>query len=180
MTDVLHMMIPGRPITKKNHGRIVNCGGKPRLLPSPQFRDYQDKAGYFLKGKGRKIEDRVNVRCVYYMPTRGMVDLVGLLQATDDILVHYGVILDDNCRIVAGHDGSRVRYDKNNPRVEITIGAAEDYNFDAAEVVRCKDCRYWHEDILACEYLPRSENGTRPVWYGEDFCSYGERKNDGK
>ena len=126
LTDVLHMTIPGRPITKKNHGRIVNCGGKPRLLPSPQFRDYQDKAGYFLKGKGRKIEDRVNVRCVYYMPTRGMVDLVGLLQATDDILVHYGVILDDNCRIVAGHDGSRVRYDKNNPRVEITIGAMEE------------------------------------------------------
>lgn len=51
---------------------------------------------------------------------------------------------------------------------------------DAVEVVRCKDCRYWHEDILACEYLPRSENGTRPAWYGDDFCSYGERKNDGK
>lgn len=26
-----------------------------------------------------------------------------------------------NSRIVAGHDGSRVLYDKENPRVEITI-----------------------------------------------------------
>lgn len=126
MTDVIHITIPGRPITKKNHGRIVNCGGKHRLLPSPQFRDYQDKAGYYIRCKGRKIADRVNVRCVYYMPTRGMVDLVGLLQATDDILVHYGVIEDDNSRIVAGHDGSRVRYDKDKPRVEITIGAMEE------------------------------------------------------
>lgn len=49
---------------------------------------------------------------------------------------------------------------------------------DAVEVVRCKDCRYWHEDALACEYLPRSENGTRPAWYGDDFCSYGERKGE--
>ena len=126
MNDVIRIVIPGRPITKKNHGRIVNCGGKPRLLPSPQFRDYQDKAGYYIRCKGRKIADRVNVRCVYYMPTKGMVDMVGLLQATDDILVHYGVIEDDNSRIVAGHDGSRVRYDKKNPRVEITIAAMED------------------------------------------------------
>ena len=57
---------------------------------------------------------------------RFYTDLVGLEQATDDILVHYGVIEDDNSRIVAGHDGSRVRYDKDNPRVEITIGAMED------------------------------------------------------
>lgn len=33
----------------------------------------------------------------------------------------FGVIKDDNSRIVAGHDGSRVLYDKENPRVEITI-----------------------------------------------------------
>lgn len=126
MTDAIHITIPGRPITKKNHGRIVNCGGRPRLLPSPQFRDYQEKSGYYIRCKGRKIADRVNVRCVYYMPTRGMVDLVGLLQATDDILVHYGVIEDDNSGIVAGHDGSRVRYDKDNPRVEITIAGVEE------------------------------------------------------
>lgn len=62
--------------------------------------------------------------------------------------------------------GQLLRYIRKQPTI------------DAVEVVRCKDCRYWHEDILACEYLPRSENGTRPVWYGEDFRSYGERKND--
>ena len=126
MTDVIHITIPGRPITKKNHGRIVHAGGKPRLIPSDQFIAYQDKAGYYIRHKNRKIADPVNVRCVYYMPTKGRVDLVGLLQATDDILTHYGVIEDDNSRIVAGHDGSRVRYDKDRPRVEITIGAMEE------------------------------------------------------
>jgi hypothetical protein len=37
----------------------------------------------------------------------------------------YGIIEDDNSQIVAGHDGSRVRYDKNNPRTEIEITEME-------------------------------------------------------
>ncbi len=126
MNDVIRIVIPGRPITKKNHGRIVRAGGKPRMIPSDQFRAYQEKAGYYIRCKGRRISEPVNVKCVYHMPTKGRVDLVGLLQATDDILTHYGVIEDDNSRIVAGHDGSRVRYDKDRPRVEITIAAMED------------------------------------------------------
>lgn len=55
------------------------------------------------------------------MPTRHRVDLVNLLEATCDILVKANVIEDDNCKIIATHDGSFVTYDKNNPRVEITL-----------------------------------------------------------
>ena len=49
------------------------------------------------------------------------MDLVNLQEATLDVLVKYGVILDDNSNIVASMDGSRVLYDKNNPRTEIDI-----------------------------------------------------------
>ena len=128
MNDVIRITIPGRPITKKNHGQIVMRGKKPVLLPSRQFTAYQEMAGYYIRCRQRRIRDRCNIRCVYYMPTRGIVDLVGLLQATDDILVHYGVLDDDNSRIVAGHDGSRVCYDRDNPRVEITIARLEEKN----------------------------------------------------
>jgi hypothetical protein len=38
-------------------------------------------------------------------------------------LVDAQVIKDDNSSIVASHDGSRVEYDRDNPRVEITITA---------------------------------------------------------
>ena len=38
-----------------------------------------------------------------------------------DILVDAGILEDDNSNIVAGHDGSRVLYDKENPRTEILI-----------------------------------------------------------
>ena len=51
-----------------------------------------------------------------------------LIEATCDILVTAGVLADDNSRIVAAHDGSRVDYDKQNPRVEIWIEEMEDKN----------------------------------------------------
>ena len=56
--------------------------------------------------------------------------LVNLLQAVDDILVDAGILADDNYCIVAGHDGSRVYYDKQNPRTEIGI---EETAHDEAE-----------------------------------------------
>ena len=53
------------------------------------------------------------------MPSKRKVDLNNLLEATTDMLVHYKVIEDDNSNIVVSHDGSRVFYDKENPRTEI-------------------------------------------------------------
>lgn len=63
----------------------------------------------------------MNVQCVFYMPTRRRCDLVNLLESVCDILVRAGVLADDNCRVVAAHDGSCVRLDRENPRVEIDI-----------------------------------------------------------
>ena len=44
----------------------------------------------------------------------------------DDILVYYGILKDDNFMIVAGHDGSRVKVDRVNPRTEIFITRMEE------------------------------------------------------
>jgi Holliday junction resolvase RusA-like endonuclease len=87
---------------------------------------YQEAAGWYIPLKHGKINKKLNIKCLFYMSidydnTKAIIDLNGLHQAIDDILVHYGVIEDDNCRIVAGHDGSRVLYDKKNPRTEIEI-----------------------------------------------------------
>lgn len=117
----MQFTIKGRPYTKKNSSRIVYAKGKPKLLPSKQYEEYRQAAGWQIPCKHIKIDKPINLKCVYYMPTRHRVDLVNLLEATCDILVDYGVLADDNSNIVAGHDGSCVRYSKENPRVEITI-----------------------------------------------------------
>ena len=46
--------------------------------------------------------------------------------ALDDILVERGILADDNSRIVAGHDGTRVLYDSQNPGTEIYITKMEE------------------------------------------------------
>ena len=58
------------------------------------------------------------------MATRRRVDGLNLEEAVDDLLVEAGILADDNSRIVISHDGSRVLYDKDNPRTEITISTA--------------------------------------------------------
>ena len=46
---------------------------------------------------------------------------------------------------------------------------------DAVEVVRCKDCKHWTmgycNNFAYYDYEPTTNE--------DDFCSYGERRNDG-
>ena len=123
MSTDLRTVIDLPPKTKKNSQQIHRKkDGTPFVAPSKAFKDYQLFASVQLRRYGRPMIDYpVNLKAVYYMPTRRKVDLVNLLEATCDVLVHAGILADDNCQIVASHDGSRVRYDKDNPRTEIYI-----------------------------------------------------------
>lgn len=110
------------PITKKNHSQIIKAKGRLMVIPSKQYRDYEKACAEFIPQMPFHMFDcPVNVECVYYMPTHRRVDLVNLQEATLDVLVKYGILKDDNSNIVASMDGSRVLYDKENPRTEIEI-----------------------------------------------------------
>lgn len=113
--------IPITPRTKKNHSQVITVNGRTMVLPSKQYAQFEKDCGAYIHCKNRNIDSPVNIKCVYYMDTRRKVDLINLLGATMDILVHYGVIADDNSKIVVSHDGSFVSYDKENPRTEIEI-----------------------------------------------------------
>jgi Holliday junction resolvase RusA-like endonuclease len=121
----------GRPITKKNHQQIryrkPRTREQPFICQSDAYIQYEADCIRQTTGSVKRVlNQRLNVRCIYFMPTLHRVDLGNLHAATDDILVKSGVLEDDNSKIVAGHDGSRVRYDKTNPRVEITITDMEE------------------------------------------------------
>ena len=111
------------PVTKKNSQRMVSRGGRVIPIPSKAYSEYEKAAGWYLKPLG--IDYPVNIKALYYMQTRRRVDKTNLESALCDVLVRHGVIADDNCRIVAATDGSRVLYDKDNPRTEIYITRME-------------------------------------------------------
>lgn len=129
---MLKIVIPGNPVTKKNHGRIVQkkfANGKslPIMLPSEPYVKYEKHCKEFMPKIDEPINYPVNLKCTFYMQTRRKVDVSNLISAISDILTKYKVIQDDNRNIVASYDGSRVYYDKENPRVIVEISEIEDY-----------------------------------------------------
>jgi Holliday junction resolvase RusA-like endonuclease len=126
---MIKITIPMPPVTKKNHMRIMHSSktGKPFIMPSQKYMDYEAEAVWHCKiaTLRRLIEDPVEVKCLFYMPTRRRVDLTNLLESIDDVLVKSGVLKDDHSGIIVSHDGSRVLYDKDNPRTEVYIADYE-------------------------------------------------------
>lgn len=129
--DRVEICIPMQPITKKNsqeirYRTIVKNGRYkkvPYIVPSNQFTQYQKDASFFLKSL--HIDYPMNVEAHYYMKTQGVVDLSNLHEAIHDIMVKTGVIVDDEAYFIVSTDGSRVHYDKDNPRTELIITPAE-------------------------------------------------------
>ena len=117
----MKITIPIPPRTKKNSQRIVMVKGRPMVLPSREYKEYEKACAPFIPRLKVPISEAVNVKCIYYMPTRRRVDLTNLLEATADLLVTYGVLADDNRNVMYAVDGSRVFYDKEHPRCEIEI-----------------------------------------------------------
>lgn len=125
---ILKFNIPLAPITKKNHSEIVQnkATGRRFLVPSHQYKEYESAALWLIPKRGEPIDFPVNVKCIFYVPTKRACDLTNHLESIDDILVKAGMLKDDNYKILASHDGSRVRVDKDNPRTEIEITKQED------------------------------------------------------
>lgn len=126
----IKVVLRGRPMTKKNHSRVVMMGKYPKVLPSKFYVDYEKDAVAqlmeFFQMRMPKIEKNVQVKALYWLPDRrGKPDMIGLMQATADILETAQVIVNDSQ--VIDWDGTRLMgYDKNNPRAEITIKILKD------------------------------------------------------
>lgn len=118
---VIDITLKGRPVTKKNSGRIISKNGKPIILPSEAYMNYEESCLWQLAGKKLHISGIIVVECKYYLPNkRSWPDLIGLLQATSDILTKAGVI-DDDKWICSYGESCIAGIDKENPRAEIRI-----------------------------------------------------------
>ena len=115
------------PVSKKNSQQIVynQAKGRPFIMPSKKYKDYEKAATKYIPVRVVPIGYPVNVQCLFYMPTKRKCDLTNMLEAIDDVMVRAGLLDDDNFAVIAGHDGSRVLYDKERPRTEVYITRME-------------------------------------------------------
>lgn len=142
----IEFTLPVEAKTKKNHpmfawrkrpyaikiGRVVvmRIPYTPFIIPSKGYSEFENEVVPYLKrvvAETGTVNFPINMKVIYWVKRRGNYDLTNLLEAVDDAAVKAGFILDDNRDIIAGHDGSRVYYDKYNPRIEITITEMADY-----------------------------------------------------
>ena len=128
MREGIRFTIPLNPVTKKNSQRITRVGNHYKLLPSKAFEKYEKNAGLYIPYQGEKIEEPCEIVYLFYTrtnyndpKTKKKIDLTNLIEAMDDVLVSWGLLEDDNSRIIVSHDGSRVKHDRMNPRTETTI-----------------------------------------------------------
>lgn len=121
----MEIVILGQPRTKKNGSRIALVNNKRVILPSKAFKAYE-KVALMQLARVQAVHGPIAVRCCYYLQNRAhWPDLVGLLQATSDILQSAGVI--DNDKYIVNYDGSMIAgIDKDRPRAEITIQPVND------------------------------------------------------
>jgi Holliday junction resolvase RusA-like endonuclease len=104
--------------------RCPYCGKFQKLFirQGKSHTEYHAKAWAYLRPKpAQPIDTPVTVRYRFYMATRRKVDALNLCAAADDLLVETGILKDDCSAIIKSHDGTRVLYDKENPRTEIEI-----------------------------------------------------------
>ena len=122
----MKITIPLQPVTKKNSQRIVIIGGRPKIIPSKKYADYQKACALFMPKLKEPINYGVNVKMLFYNGTKRRRDLVNDEESCLDVLVHYGILEDDNYTIVWSMDGSRELYSKEKPRTEIEITKVEE------------------------------------------------------
>lgn len=117
--------IKGRPYVKKSNMKLVMRGRKLVRIPTANYTAWANSAREQIETKHMRLAEPIdypiNLQCLFFMNTAGVVDLSALYEGIQDELVKCGVLKDDNYKIVASHDGSGVFVDRDDPRMEITI-----------------------------------------------------------
>jgi hypothetical protein len=119
------------PRTKKNHMTIAGtgpkcpkCGKRQRQFVrqgSANTKFSFDAAKFLFPKPAEPISEELHIVYRLYMQTKRRVDDLNLYASLDDLLVTNGIIKDDCISIIRCRDGSRVYYDKAQPRAEIYI-----------------------------------------------------------
>ena len=120
---MIKIVLPFRPVPKKNNPRIIPPKGnrKMLLLPSKLWTDYVKKVEPHLLPFGNiQFTEPVHVCVKIWLQDARKPDLINILQGVGDILEYYKILTND--RIIESWDHSRIcGIDRENPRTEIEI-----------------------------------------------------------
>ena len=120
--------IPGSPMPKPESQVVaVDKNDKPYVCDSPIYLKYLTEFAekctirHATAYKPLPLDERCQVRCLYYCDNKASKSLPAHLEATLDCLVYAGILKSKSHQIVNNTDGSRIYPDMDNPRTIIWI-----------------------------------------------------------
>lgn len=120
----MKLTIYGAPRTKKNHGFVAKVGGRRLHMPSKAWQIWMKTAEIvYAGGVAGPITTPVNCCAIFYRHAL-VGDAVGYYQGLADLLEKRDVVADD--RFIISWDGSELRKDKDNPRVDVELTPVEE------------------------------------------------------
>jgi Holliday junction resolvase RusA-like endonuclease len=129
-----HWIIYGKPAVKKNNQRTIWHKYLKRMIVvydtkyTAWEKDCLKQLGLSANGRIINDKDRVKnidfpiiLKCHFFVNDNRTRDLSNFYESIQDVLVKAGILVDDNYKIISGHDGSRMFVDPKNPRIEFWI-----------------------------------------------------------
>lgn len=115
----LNLVLKGRVPSKKNSKQRT----WKMLISSKSYQEREKKQLKELKKQVDPlgIAEGVKVKYIFYMPDNRVADLSNKVESINDLFVKYGLIKDDNRKILNELYIVCSWVDKENPRVEIEI-----------------------------------------------------------
>jgi Holliday junction resolvase RusA-like endonuclease len=122
----------GEVASKKNSKVLARVKGRPMLLPSRKYQEWEKRARLAIMSEGRPPVPLKAARLFMVIYHGDLIkrDSNNATQGVQDVLVDMGVIQDDNWMVIGTPEVSHM-VDVQDPRLEVTVEESEPKDWKA-------------------------------------------------
>ncbi len=127
-----HYVFRGEVASKKNSKVLARVKGRPMLLPSRKYQEWEKRARLAIMAEGRPPEPFKAARLFMVIYHGDMIkrDSNNATQGIQDVLVEMGVLEDDNWMVIGTPEVVHM-VDVDDPRLEVTVEESEPTDWKA-------------------------------------------------
>lgn len=129
---VYRYVFRGEVASKKNSKVLARVKGRPMLLPSRKYQEWEKRARLVIMAEGRPPEPFKAARLFMVIYHGDLIkrDSNNATQGVQDVLVDMGVIQDDNWMVIGTPEVVHM-VDVEDPRLEVTVEESEPKDWKA-------------------------------------------------
>lgn len=129
---VYRYVFRGEVASKKNSKVLARVKGRPMLLPSRKFQEWEKMARLAIMAEGRPPEPFKAARLFMVIYHGDMIkrDSNNATQGVQDVLVDMGVLEDDNWMVIGTPEVVHM-VDVEDPRLEVTVEESDPTDWKA-------------------------------------------------